>query len=147
MKLLLASLLLATVAEASPEVSFASHSYKSITGSAKDSLKSVPPRAAPDLADQGAAFFVDVPIGSPNGSDAVNYKVAAIFIRQDKSVVVVDDLARWTSVIPEPGSKSPTTPAQSVRLDGKIAHLRIDGVHEALVDVAGAKFLGCVKQP
>src|SRR5512142_1321102 len=133
MKLLFASLLLATVAEASPKCpSPRIHTHRSLAA-ARDSLESTPPQAAPDLANQGTAFFVDVPLGSPNGSDAVNYKVAAIFIRQDKSVVVVDDLAWWTSVIPEPGHKSPTTPAQSVRIDGKTAHLKIDGVRETLV--------------
>ena len=105
----------------------------------------MPPQAAPELENRGAAFFVDVPLGSPNGSDAVHYKVAALFIRQDKTVVVVDDLARKTSVIPEPGHSSPVTPAQSIRLDGTTAHLAIDGYREALVDVTRAKFLGCAR--
>lgn len=105
----------------------------------------MPPQAAPDLGDHGAAFFVDVPIGSPNGSDAVSYKVSAIFIRDDKTVVVVDDLARWMSVIPSEGHDSPKTPAQSIRLDGNTAHLKIAGVRESLVDVTRAKFLGCAK--
>ena len=72
MKLLLASLLLATVAEASPKCpSPRIHTHRALAA-AKDSLESVPPQAAPDLANQGAAFFVDVPLGSPNGSDAVD---------------------------------------------------------------------------
>ena len=145
MKLGFAAVLLASVAQASPKCpSPRIHTSRSLAA-AKDSLASVPPQAAPELENRGAAFFVDVPLGSPNGSDAVHYKVAALFIRQDKTVVVVDDLARWTSVIPEPGHSSPVTPAQSIRLDGTTAHLAIDGYREALVDVTRAKFLGCAR--
>jgi len=145
MKVCLALLLVATAAEARPRCpSPRVHAYRSLAA-ANDALGWVPRMPVAELEGRGNAFFVDVSIGSPEGSDAVDYKVAAIFIRADKTVVVVDDLARWVSVIPEPGHPPFRTPAQAIRVDGKLAHLELDGAREALVDVAGAKYLGCAK--
>lgn len=136
-------LLVATAAHAAPCPTPTIRVHKNLA-EAKDALKSVPPQAAPELGDQGAAFFVSVPLGSPEGSDAVDYKVDAIVIRK-QGVVVVDDLARWRSVLPPPGHASPTSPARSIRVDGSIAHLDVAGYREVLVDVAAAKLVGCAK--
>ena len=144
MRLVLASVLIASGAYANPPCP-APHvrTYRSLAA-AQAALGSNPPQAAPQLADRGEAFFVDVPLGSPNGSDAVNYKVDAIFVQADR-IVVVDDLVRWTSVLPPPGHRSPTTPAQSIRIDGTTAHLSIRDMRELLVDLAHAKLAGCAK--
>jgi len=112
---------------------------------AKQALGSNPPIAAPELVGKGPAFFVDVPLGSPEGEDSVNYKVDAILVRSLHDVIVVDDLARWLSVIPPPGKRSPTTPALAIHVDGKTARLEIRGKRDALVDIARARFLGCTK--
>jgi len=61
MKLGFAAVLLASVAQASPKCpSPRIHTSRSLAA-AKDSLASVPPQAAPELENRGAAFFVDVP--------------------------------------------------------------------------------------
>jgi hypothetical protein len=144
MRIALALLLVASSADAGPHCP-APHvrTYRTLAA-AKAALGSTPPQAAPELADRGASFFVDVPLGSPNGSDAVIYKVDAIFVQAHR-IVVVDDLARWLDVIPAPGTSSPTTPAQTIRIDGTTAHLAIRDTPESRVDLTHAKFLGCAK--
>jgi hypothetical protein len=119
------------------------HTHRSLAD-AKAALGATPPQAAPDLDAKGSAFFVDVPVDSPEGTDQIIYKVVAIFVQHDR-IIVVDELARWTSVIPPPGGRSPTTPAQSIQIDRGMARLEIRGMRPSIVDVAHAQFLGCVK--
>jgi hypothetical protein len=144
MRAALALLLVASSANASPRCPSPHVRTYPTLAAAKVALGANPPQAVPDLADRGKEFFVDVPLGSPNGSDAVIYKVDAIFVQADR-IVVVDDLARWASVMPAPGSTSPKTPAQTIRIDATTAHLAIRDMREALVDVLHAKFLGCAR--
>lgn len=134
-------LLLATSAAAAPCPTPTLHVYKTLAA-AKAAMKSEPMASAPELENQGTAFFADVPMGSKEGDDATRYRVDAILVRK-RDVVVVDDLARWVNVIPPPGHRSPTSPAKSIRVDGNVAQLQITGYRDLRVDIAAAKSLGC----
>ena len=136
-------LAIASSARAAPCPTPNVHTHRSLA-EAKAALGATPPQAAPDLDAKGSAFFVDVPVDSPEGTDHVIYKLVAIFVQRDR-IIVVDEPARWESVIPPPGGRSPTTPAQSIQIDRGMARLAIRGMRPSIVDVVHAQFLGCVK--
>lgn len=144
MWLALALLLITSTAYAEPCPAPRVRVYPSLAA-AKEALGSNPPIAAPDLVGMGPAFFVDVPLGSPEGDDSVFYKVDAIFVKNLHHIIVVDNLARWTSFIPQPGHRSPTTPALAIHVDRTMARLEIRGQRDALFDIAHERFLGCAK--
>lgn len=147
MRLALPIMLFATTAHAEPKCPTPTIKVYKTLEAARAAMKAEPIVSlleVEQMKTMGNAFFVDVPMGSPDGDDAVRYRVDAFFVRQ-KDVVVVDDLARWLNVIPAPGYPSPKSPAKEIRADAKGAHVVMEGFRELRVDVANGKLLGCQK--